>query len=241
VPLVVKTLLEAKVSPYATDKNGSTALIRICSQQEKKIHEGHYDCIKLLLDATAEQFYHVRNLQRQNAFDLATRNKQCKTLYYMKPSSYPCTLLGTKEERKEDERKFREHGDWHDWAHDETWASGMSTLMVTLRFASKDVLASRVKTLLGARADVNFKHPKGGSTALHMALVTENLPEVVELLLEAGADVDAKEEAEGKLRTPLLQAAQAGHVKAAKKLIKYKADLFYKRDRSILTYADCRC
>jgi ankyrin repeat protein len=246
VPLVVKTLLEAKVSPYATDKNGSTALIRICSQQEKKIHEGHYECIELLLGATAEQFYHVRNLQRQNAFDLATRNKQCKTLYYMKPSSYPCTLLGTKKDREKDERKFREHGDWHDWAHDETWASGMSTLMVTLRFASKDVLASRVKTLLGARADVNFKHPKGGSTALHMALVTEDLPEVVELLLKAGADVNAKHAKDNSSivkdgRTPLLQAAQAGHVEAAKVLIKYEADLFYKRDRSILTYADCRC
>jgi ankyrin repeat protein len=188
VPLVVKTLLEAKVSPYATDKNGSTALIRICSQQEKKIHEGHYECIELLLGATAEQFYHLRNLQRQNAYDLATRNKQCKTLYYMKPSSYPCTLLGTKEDREKDERKFKKR-DY--WAHDETWASGMSTLMVTLRFAPKDVLARRVKTLLQARADVNFKHPKGGSTALHMALVTEDLPEVVELLLKAGADVNA--------------------------------------------------
>lgn len=102
-----------------------------------------------------------------------------------------------------------------------------------------------MKTLLLAKADVNFKHPKGGSMALHMALVTEDLPEVVELLLKAGADVNAghrlEEETEGRLRTPLLQAAQAGHLEAAKVLIKYKADLFYKRDRSILTYADCRC
>jgi ankyrin repeat protein len=93
--------------------------------------------------------------------------------------------------------------------------------------------------LLGARADVNFKHPKGGSTALHMALVSEDLPVVVELLLKAGADVNAKEEAEGKLRTPLLQAAQAGHLEAAKVLIKYKADPFFTRDtRSTLMYAD---
>ena len=79
-----------------------------------------------------------------------------------------------------------------------------------------------------------------------MALVTEDLPEVVRLLLEAGADVDAKHGkdmsfiAKGDGRTPLLQAAQAGHVEAAKVLIEYKADLFYKREaRSILTYADC--
>ena len=246
VPLVVKTLLDAKVSPYATDKNGSTALIRICSQRSKNINEGHYECIKHLLDATAEQFYHVRNLQRQNAFDLATRNKQCKTLYYMKPSSYPCTELGTKKDREEDERKFMDRGVWHDWAHDEAWASGMSTLMVTLLFAPKDNLAKRVKSLLTAKADVNFKHKKGGSTALHMALVTEDLPVVVGLLLEAGADVNARHGkddsfiAKGDGRTPLLQAAQAGHVEAAKVLIEYKADLFYKREaRSILTYAHC--
>ena len=119
----------------------------------------------------------------------------------------------------------------------------MSTLMVTLRFAPKDVLASRVKALLGARADVNFKHPKGGSMALHMALVTEDLPEVVELLLKEGADVNAghrlEEESEGRLRTPLLQAAQAGHVEAAKLLIKHNADPFFTRDtRSTLLYAD---
>jgi ankyrin repeat protein len=244
VPLVVKTLLEAKVSPYATDKNGSTALIRICSQQKsKKIHEGHYECIKLLLDATAEQFYHLRNLQRQNAYDLATRNKQCKTLRLMSPASYPCMLLGTKEDRKKDERKFKEHSNLHDWAHDETWASGMSTLMVTLRFAPKENVEDCVGKLLAARADVNFKHPKGGSTALHMALVTEDLPKVVELLLEKGADVNAghrlEEETEGRLRTPLLQAAQAGHVEAAKRLIKHNADPFFTRDtRSTLMYAD---
>ena len=248
-PRVVDALLEAKVSPYATDKNGSTALIRICSQPKKNIHKEHYECIELLLNATCKQFFHVRNLQRQNAYDLATRNKQCETLRLMSPSSYPCTLLGTKEDREKDERKFKKR-DY--WAHDETWASGMSTLMVTLRFAPKDVLASRVVALLCARADesdderltrlkplVNFPHPKGGSTALHMALVTEDLPEVVELLLKAGADVNSKEEAEGKLRTPLLQAAQAGHVKAAKVLIKYKADPFFTRDtRSTLMYAD---
>jgi ankyrin repeat protein len=80
-----------------------------------------------------------------------------------------------------------------------------------------------------------------------MALVTEDLPEVVELLLKEGADVNAKHAKDnssitkGDGRTPLLQAAQAGHVEAAKVLIKYKAELFYKRDRSILTYADCRC
>ncbi|KOO32450.1 hypothetical protein Ctob_007560, partial [Chrysochromulina tobinii] len=267
-PRVVDALLEAKVSPYATDKNGSTALIRICSQPnatdkngstaliricsqpKKNIRKEHYECIELLLNATCKQFFHVRNLQRQNAYDLATHNKQCETLRLMSPSSYPCMLLGTKEDREKDERKFKKR-DY--WAHDETWASGMSTLMVTLRFAPKETVENCVRKLLAARADesdderltrlkplVNFPHPKGGSTALHMALVSEDLPEVVELLLEAGADVDAKEEAEGKLRTPLLQAAQAGHVKAAKKLIKYKADPFFERDtRSTLMYADC--
>ena len=100
--------------------------------------------------------------------------------------------------------------------------------------------------MLTAKADVNFKHKKGGSTALHMALVTEDLPEVVGLLLEAGADVNARHGkddsfiAKGDGRTPLLQAAQAGHVEAAKVLIESKADLFYKREaRSILTYAHC--
>ena len=255
-PRVVDALLEAKVSPYATDKNGSTALIRICSRREN-IRKEHYECIELLLNATCKQFFHVRNLQRQNAYDLATRNKQCETLRLMSPSSFPCMLLGTnkdckkdKEDRDKDERKFKKR-DY--WAHDETWASGMSTLMVTLRFAPKETVENCVRKLLAARADesdderlkrlkplVNFKHPKGGSMALHMALVTEDLPEVVELLLKAGADVNAKEEAEGKLRTPLLQAAQAGHVKAAKVLIKYNADPFFTRDtRSTLMYADC--
>ena len=249
-PRVVKTLLDAKVSPYATDKNGSTALIRICNQRGEKIRKGHYECIELLLGATYKQFYHVRNLQRQNAYDLATRNKQCETLRLMFPSYYPCWMLGAKEHREEDERKFKRR-DY--WAHDETWASGMSTLMVTLRFAPKETVESCVRKLLAARADeldherldrlkplVNFTHPTVGSTALHMALVTEDLPEVVRLLLEAGADVDAKENVEGRERTPLLQAAQAGHVKAAKVLVKHGADLFFTRNtRSTLMYADC--
>jgi ankyrin repeat protein len=253
-PRVVDALLEAKVSPYATDKNGSTALIRICSRREN-LKKEHYECIELLLNATCKQFFHVRNLQRQNAYDLATHNKQCETLRLMSPSSYPCMLLGTKEDREKDERKFKKR-DY--WAHDETWASGMSTLMVTLRFAPKETVEDCVRKLLARRADesederltrlkplVNIPHPKGGSTALHMALVSEDLPEVVELLLMAGADVNAKEEAEDNSsivkdgRTPLLQAAQAGHVEATKRLIKYKADPFFTRDtRSTLMYAD---
>jgi len=63
---------------------------------------------------------------------------------------------------------------------------------------------------------VDTTAPDGGQTALSLA-AAENLDDLVQLLLDLGAHPDV---VDGRRRTPLMRAAQFGHVQSLEKLIK---------------------
>lgn len=92
-----------------------------------------------------------------------------------------------------------------------------------LAAAAGDAACVRAILSEGAPVDARSFHADGcvGATALHCAAVS-GTPEVVRLLLEAGADPQARDEAG---YTPLLVAAERGHVEVAKALVRAGADV----------------
>jgi cytohesin len=72
-----------------------------------------------------------------------------------------------------------------------------------------------VRRLIGQGIDLEARTPKGAATALHLAAYFDQ-PEIAEILVEAGAEVDALG---GPQRTPLHVAAMAGSVAVATLLI----------------------
>ncbi|GMH36964.1 hypothetical protein BSKO_04837 [Bryopsis sp. KO-2023] len=80
---------------------------------------------------------------------------------------------------------------------------------------------SKVKDLISKGADVSSTHGEADSTPLHAA-VKEEHDVVVELLIEAGANVDAQDASGG---TPLYYAARIGYLDAAKALVKAGANV----------------
>jgi len=251
--VLVQELLEAKVNVYATDKNYSSALIRIADQPVEKLTDGHYKSISLLRQTFPKNFYELRNKNRKNVFDLATRNKLARALMLMQPELYPSTKEFGDDSGGDgatDVEKFRGGALW---AHDAKWDSGVTTLMLTIRYGNPKTRLDDVKALIDAEADVNAKATSKQSTALHVAVTAglrssgrtdadggmmsddKDVAGVVELLLTSKADPNQKDD---DLRTPLLQAAQAGYFEGAQKLIEHGADAFYNRkSRTILTYA----
>ena len=83
-----------------------------------------------------------------------------------------------------------------------------------------------VKQHLAAGTDVNAKGPNAGLTPLHRAAYY-GLKEIVELLLDKGADVNAKEEVGW---TPLHYAAAMSHKAIAELLLDKGADVNAKDD-----------
>lgn len=77
-----------------------------------------------------------------------------------------------------------------------------------------------VRRLLAEGLSPNAQESKNGHLALHQAARTGSLP-VVELLLDAGADVNAPD---GNGMTPLMQAAVAANVPVGRRLLRAGAD-----------------
>ena len=96
-------------------------------------------------------------------------------------------------------------------------ASGLAPLMTAARTGN----ASVVRALIAAGADVNATATETGSTAL-MWSVSEPHPEIVELLLDAGADPAASTI---KGFTPLMFAARNGDIDIARALIASGVDV----------------
>ena len=103
-----------------------------------------------------------------------------------------------------------------------------------LHITANRKLPMLTKDLIDEGADVDKKN-KAGWTALHYAAVA-NAAEVVEVLIDGGADFHAKDIALGQ--TPLHYAANWGSVEAARALLKKGADVL-KRDESGLTPLHC--
>ncbi|MCK4935754.1 MAG: ankyrin repeat domain-containing protein [Elusimicrobiales bacterium] len=78
-----------------------------------------------------------------------------------------------------------------------------------------------VRSLINSGVNINIKYEPYGFTPLHIACFKGHL-EIVKLLLENGAAINAKDE---KNPTPLHVASIQGHTKIAKLLIENKADM----------------
>lgn len=90
--------------------------------------------------------------------------------------------------------------------------------------AAKSGDAERVRALLAEDKSLNSARDKDGSTALHCA-VWKGHQQVVALLLEGGADVNAHNENDHWGTTPLHAAAHANQAAIAQLLIDHGADV----------------
>ena len=90
--------------------------------------------------------------------------------------------------------------------------------------AAKSGYAGRIKALLAKDKSLIGARDKDGSTPLHCA-VWKGHQQVVEVLLEAGADANAQNENDHWGTTPLHAAAHANQASIAKLLIDYGADV----------------
>jgi ankyrin repeat protein len=73
-----------------------------------------------------------------------------------------------------------------------------------LQRATRSSLEKGVRVLLDAKADVNFREEKFGMTALHYAAATNDNTTIAQLLLDHGADINAKDDTG---TTPIFKAA----------------------------------
>ena len=235
-PTLVQQLLEAKVNVYATDLRASTALIRVVEgQQINTENSGHHEVIQMLIARHSAQFFEIRNKRRQNAFDLAVKNRSYVALRAMQQGRHPADA----EIDADDKERFCRNPEGiarQTWRHDEgSWKNGVTTLMLTCRYHPAETRVEAVRSLLEANAAVDATTTKNKSTALFFAVDDINA-ELVELLLSHSANANHMDKT---ARTPLLQAAQSGSEEVAKLLLAHNADPLYKRkeERSILSYA----
>ena len=112
------------------------------------------------------------------------------------------------------------------WAY---WRKHYSGEALSLAVTSVD--ENRVRKLLAWCAELNYREPNSGQTPLHIACLYSGLSEwrykpyvpLAEMLIEAGADVNVREEEAGG--TPLMYAAFVNQVDAVKALLHADADI----------------
>jgi len=101
-------------------------------------------------------------------------------------------------------------------------------LLVAINSNAQDIFSAaaegdleRIKQLISDKQELVNATNESGKTALHIASEKGHL-EIVEYLLEGGADIEAKSIYE---LTPLFSAAETGNIELAEMLIKYRADV----------------
>ncbi|KAL3455316.1 ankyrin repeat-containing domain protein [Aspergillus heterothallicus] len=133
---------------------------------------------------------------------------------------------------------------WFEMQHvTERFASPKSALYVALHDCDKpDARLPMVRMLLARGADPNHLCPSVAGTPLQAAIRLDQ-PELIDLLLENGADASARtpgniRRRRNRLRAPLLYAARRGDVKFVRQLLRYGASpLVVFRGRTLIDEA----
>ena len=99
-------------------------------------------------------------------------------------------------------------------------AKGPQKALTALHMAAYNGHSEIVKLLIQHGATIDCRDAEGKTPLIHAC--TDAFPETVEILLDAGADVNAKESTEGF--TPLMMGAGIGHADVVRVLLQHNAD-----------------
>lgn len=208
----VRLLLAAHADPLATDADGRAALW-LASRA------GHHDVVRLLLEARADMeavwFHSLAEMDMSDQADPDEVEMEPEHAWGVAGSGRGLTALAaaSAKGRIQVVKILLEAGANQDaQGHD---SGGIPPLVASARCGQTQV----VRTLLQARALVNSVSPVDGGSALGWA-ASEGRHLVAELLLEAGAAVDARDDDDA---SPLLWAASEGHLKVLQLLLAARA------------------
>ena len=236
---LVEALLKAGVSLFECDQHANTALI-VASE------EGQDGVCRVILEwnvpheETMKGLRALRNLQRQNAYDVAVSRQKDAVLRVFQPSTSDKIFKILKKSEKTYHRMTLQQ---KVQGKARKWHCGVTTLMLACRENDTHLVHELINHHVDSsmRTEVDLKQDlEEPCTALTIAAEDGHI-EITDALLASGVDADSGfllEADHGKWRLPLLLAAQHGHVDVVEALINNDANVNAVRcERSVLMYA----
>ena len=234
---MVRLLVEAKVSPYVTDKGGNNALLLAALHATEQKEADYAKVIDFFCNKHSDftsHFIHMRNCKRQSVFDVMVSRRLGKMVRAYDPTEVDALI--TEEYAQNNVEAL---GDDGTMVEETPLEDDIPPLMLAC-CASKCKMKPRsrakqvVQNMLAAGHDASCTHSATGLSALHVA-AEEGDEQVVDMLLNKGAEVDARDK---KGNTPFMYAAKLGNTSVCKLLIEGKADFtLLVKDKSALDKA----